>query len=167
MKRQRWWLAWALSLGTVAAPWPLDAATTASFQVSANITTGCLVVGGVSNYGALNFGTFSALATSTATAQLPGSSVKLQCTPGVTLNMQVDGGQNPGTSRNMKAGNSLLAYQLYRDAGFSQSLGIGQSVTVPYSDSNSISLPIYGRLSLPGNVPAGSYSDVVQVQLTW
>lgn len=167
MARPGRWAIACLCAGAASMPWPLGAATTASFQVSANITTGCLVVGGVSNYGALNFGTFSALATGTATAQLPGSSVKLQCTPGVTLNMQVDGGQNPGATRNLKAGGSLLAYQLYRDAGFSQSLGIGQSVTVAYTDSNSISLPIYGRLSLPGNLPAGSYSDVVQVQLTW
>ncbi len=151
----------------LAAPWPLDAATTSIFQVNATVSSGCLVVGGGSHYGTLNFGSWSALSTSTASAALPGNGVTLQCTPGVTLNMKVDGGQNSGASRNLKAGSALVAYQLFRDAGYSQSLGIGQTVTVAYSDSTNISLPIYGRLSLPGNVPAGSYSDVLQVELSW
>ncbi len=156
-----------LTLAALAAPWPLDAATSSTFQVSATITSGCLVVGGGSHYGTLNFGAWSALAIGTASAAVPGTGVTLQCTPGVTLNMKVDGGQNAGTSRNLKGGSSLVAYQLFRDAAYSQSLGIGQSVTVAYSDSTNISLPIYGRLSLPGNVPAGSYSDVLQVELSW
>ncbi|WP_277963234.1 Csu type fimbrial protein [Pseudomonas sp. RIT-To-2] len=160
-------LAGGLALAGLAAAWPLDAATSSSFQVSATVSTGCLVVGGGSNYGTLNFGSWSALATGTATAAVPGTGVTLQCTPGVTLNMKVDGGQNAGTSRNLKAGSALLAYQLYRDAAYSQSLGISQSVTVAYADSTNISLPIYGRLSLPGNLPAGSYSDVLQVELSW
>lgn len=161
------WLKGALLLASLAAPWPLDAATTSTFLVNAAITSGCLVVGSGSNYGSLNFGSWSALATGTATAAVPGTGVKLQCTPGVTLNMKVDGGQNAGTSRNLKAGSALVAYQLFRDAAYSQALGISQSVTVAYSDSTNISLPIYGRLSLPGNVPAGSYSDVLQVELSW
>lgn len=160
-------LAGLLLLATLAAPWPLDAATSSSFQVSATVTSGCLVVGGSSNYGTLNFGTWSALATGTASAAVSAAGVTLQCTPGVTLNMKVDGGQNAGTSRNLKAGNALVAYQLFRDAAYSQSLGISQSVTVAYSDSTNIKLPIYGRLSLPGTAPAGSYSDVVQVELSW
>jgi spore coat protein U-like protein len=64
-------------------------------------------------------------------------------------------------------GSAQVAYQLFRDPGFSQSLGIGQSVSVAYSDANIIRLPIYGQVILPGNQPAGTYSDVLQVQLSW
>ena len=46
----------------------------------------CLVMGGVSNYGNLDFGTQSALATNTAQVQLSGG-MQLQCTPGVTLSI--------------------------------------------------------------------------------
>ena len=48
-----------------ASAWPawIWAATSQNFQVSATITAGCLVVGGVSNYGSLSFGSQSALAT--------------------------------------------------------------------------------------------------------
>lgn len=93
----------------------------------------------------------------------------LQCTPGVTLSMSVDGGMHGSTGRNLQhsSGSAQVAYQLFRDAAFSQSLGIGQNVNVAYSDANNISLPIYGRVQLPGNQPGGTYSDTLQVQLTW
>ncbi|MGY2260442.1 Csu type fimbrial protein [Pseudomonas sp. SDO55104_S430] len=149
-------------------PVPLTAATSQSFQVSATVTAGCLVVGGVSSYGSLNFGSRSALTTGTVQVALTGG-VRLQCTPGVTLNMSVDGGQYNNGGRNMQlgTGSNRVAYQLFRDAAFSQSLGIGQSVAVAYSDANNIRLPIYGQVQLPGNQPGGTYSDVLQVQLSW
>lgn len=157
-----------LLMCTGSAPLPLSAATSQSFQVSATIIPGCLVVGGVSNYGSLNFGSRSALATGTVQVALTGG-VQLQCTPGVTLNMSVDGGQYNSGGRHMQlsSGNNRVAYQLFRDAAFSQSLGIGQSVAVAYSDANNISLPIYGQVQLPGNQPGGTYTDVLQVQLSW
>ena len=149
-------------------PPPLAAVTSQSFQVSATVTAGCLVVGGVSNYGNLGFGSLSALSTSTVRVALSGG-VQLQCTPGVTLNMTVDGGQYNSSGRHLQlnSGSARVAYQLFRDAAYSQSLGIGQSVAVAYSDANNISLPIYGQVQLPGNQPGGTYSDVLQVQLSW
>ena len=95
--------------------------------------------------------------------------VQLQCTPGVTLNMSVDGGQYNNSGRHMQinSGSARVAYALFSDAAYSQSLGIGQSVAVAYSDANNISLPIYGQVQLPGNQPGGTYSDVLQVQLSW
>ncbi|KAB0496437.1 Csu type fimbrial protein [Pseudomonas vancouverensis] len=155
-------------LCSASVPLPLPAATSQSFQVSATVTPGCLVVGGVSNYGNLNFGSNSALATGTVKVALTGG-VQLQCTPGVTLNMSVDGGQYNSSGRHMQLGSTAnrVAYQLFRDAAYSQALGIGQSVAVAYSDANNISLPIYGQVQLPGNLPGGTYSDVLQVQLSW
>lgn len=149
-------------------PLPLAAVTSQSFQVSATVTPGCLVVGGVTNYGSLSFGSQSALATGTVQVALTAG-VQLQCTPGVTMNMTVDGGQYNSSGRHMQltTGSNRVAYQLFRDAAYSQSLGIGQSVAVAYTDANNIRLPIYGQVQLPGNQPGGTYSDVLQVQLTW
>ena len=149
-------------------PLPLAAVTSQSFQVSATVTAGCLVMGGVSNYGNLDFGTQSALATNTVQVQL-SDGVQLQCTPGVTLNMSVDGGQYNSNGRHLQldGGSARVAYQLFSDAAFSENLGIGQSVAVAYSDANNIRLPIYGQVQLPGEQPGGIYSDVLQVQLSW
>jgi spore coat protein U-like protein len=145
-----------------------QAATSANIPVSATVTAGCLVIGGTSNYGTLDFGSASSLATSTLTAALPG--VVLQCTPGVSLTMTVDGGQHNVSGRRLQrvtGGTQQIGYALFRDAGLTQSLGISQSVAVAYSDAANISLPVYGRLVLPGNLPAGQYSDVLQVTLSW
>ncbi|QLG96397.1 spore coat protein U domain-containing protein [Pseudomonas yamanorum] len=149
-------------------PLSLLAVTSQTFQVSATIIPGCLVVGGGSNYGNLTFGTYSALSTSTVSVALSGG-VTLQCTPGVTLNMSVDGGLHNSSGRHMQlnSGSALVTYQLFQDAALSQSLGISQSVSVAYSNANTITLPIYGRVQLPGNQPGGTYSDVLQVQLSW
>lgn len=166
----RIWLAGSLSgLGVLLAG-PLDAATTSSFMVTAQIVAGCLVVGGVSSYGTLDYGTQSALATGAIGSSLGGTTVTFQCTPGVALSMSVDGGQNSASgTRNLKrtGGTQVLAYQLYRDAAYSQSLGIGQSVAVNYTDPTAIKLPVYGRVQLSGTLPAGTYTDVVQVTVTW
>ncbi|MHC8351449.1 Csu type fimbrial protein [Pseudomonas sp. RT4P38] len=149
-------------------PLSLLAVTSQTFQVSATITPGCLVVGGGSNYGSLTFGTYSALSTSSVSVPLNGS-VTLQCTPGVTLNMSVDGGlyNRSGRHLQLNSGSAQVAYQLFQDAALSQSLGISQSVSVAYSNANNITLPIYGQVQLPGNQPGGTYSDVLQVQLSW
>ncbi|MBD9615152.1 spore coat protein U domain-containing protein [Pseudomonas sp. PDM02] len=161
------WAAMALLCAT-GVPLPLAAVTSQSFLVSATVTAGCLVVGGVSNYGSLNYGSQSALATGTVQVALTGD-VQLQCTPGVTMNMTVDGGQYNSSGRHLQltTGSNRVSYQLFRDAAYSQSLGIGQSVAVAYTDANNIRLPIYGQVLLPGNQPGGTYSDVLQVQLSW
>ena len=166
MNRVRW-AALAVCIGW-GMPVSLLAVTSQSFQVSATITPGCLVASGGTNYGSLAFGSYSALATSTASVALT-SSVVLQCTPGVTLSMTVDGGlyNSGGRRMQLNSGTAKVAYQLFRDAAFSQSLGISQSVSVVYSNANNITLPIYGRVQLPGNTPGGTYSDTLQVQLTW
>lgn len=166
MARQGWPTLVLLCAGSL--PLPLAAVTSQSFQVSATVTAGCLVVGGVSNYGSLDFGSRSALATGAVQVALSGG-VQLQCTPGVTLNMSVDGGQynNSGRHLQLSTGSNRVAYALFRDAAFSQALGVGQSVTVAYTDANNIRLPIYGQVQLPGNQPGGTYSDVLQVQLSW
>ena len=149
-------------------PVSLLALTSQSFLVSATITPGCLVSGGVTNYGNLAFGSYSALATSAPSVAL-SSGVTLQCTPGVALSMTVDGGLYNSSGRRMQlnSGTAKVAYQLFSDAAFSQSIGVSQSVSVAYGDANNIVLPIYGRVQLPGNTPGGTYSDTLQVQLSW
>ena len=161
------WAALAVCIGW-GLPVSLLAVTSQTIQVSATITPGCLVASGGSNYGSLGFGSYSALATSAVSVAL-SNSVTLQCTPGVALNMTVDGGlyNSGGRRMQLNSGTAKVAYQLFRDAALSQSIGVSQSVSVAYSNANNITLPIYGRVQLPGNQPGGTYSDTLQVQLTW
>ena len=149
---------------------PLDAALNSTFQVTAQIVAGCLVVGGASNYGVLDYGSQSALSTGILSTSLGGTTVTFQCTPGVALSMSLDGGQNTASGlRYLKRSGSahLQPYQLFRDAAYSQALGIGTSVAVSYTDPTAIKLAVYGRTQLTGTLPAGTYTDVVQVTVTW
>lgn len=144
------------------------AATTATVQVSASIVAGCVVTSTGGLYGTLSFGTYSALSTTAVSVALAGG-VTLQCTPGVSVSMVVDGGLYNASGRHLKVGSGTaqIAYQLFQDAAHSQNLGIAQSVNVPYTNANAISLPIFGYVLLPGNQPAGTYSDTLQVQLSY
>jgi spore coat protein U-like protein len=144
------------------------AATTATVQVSASIVAGCVVTSTGGLYGTLNFGTYSALSTAAVSVALAGG-VTLQCTPGVSVSMVVDGGLHNASGRHLKVGSGTaqIAYQLFQDAAHSQNLGIAQSVNVPYTNASAIRLPIFGYVLLPGNQPVGTYSDTLQVQLSY
>ena len=147
---------------------PLWAALSTTLTVNASIVAGCVVTTTGGLYGTLSFGTYSALSTAPVSVALAGG-VTLQCTPGVSVSMQVDGGLHNVSGRHLKSGSGTaqIAYQLFQDAAHSQSLGIAQSVNVPYANANAITLPIYGYVLLPGNQPAGTYSDTLLVQLSY
>ncbi|KVE37908.1 Csu type fimbrial protein [Burkholderia sp. TSV86] len=146
---------------------------TQTFTVSAQIVAGCGVAGGGAssglNFGMLDFGTYPAVATGQATASVGSGAVQIECAPGSTLKMTIDGGAHASagnTQRNLASGNARIAYRLYSDPGRTQAIAIGQAVSVPVSGT--ITLPIYGALTLPGNgVPAGTYTDTAQVTLSY
>ena len=84
--------------------------------------------------------------------------------------MVIDGGIQPSagnTQRNLQGpGGVQVAYRLYADAAHTQAIGIGQAISIPVSGV--ASLPIYGALTLPGGAaPAGTYTDVAQVTLSY
>ncbi|OMG70840.1 Csu type fimbrial protein [Burkholderia ubonensis] len=147
---------------------------TRTFMVSARIVAGCGVVGGGPgtglDFGSLDFGVHTAVAHGDVSAAAGGSGLQIECTPGSTLKMTIDGGASPSagnTQRNLKgAGGTLIPYRLYADAGHAQSIGVGQAISIPVSGG--IALPIYGALTLPGGTaPAGAYADTAQVTLSY
>ncbi|ANF57620.1 hypothetical protein A5892_09235 [Halotalea alkalilenta] len=155
-----------------------SAAPTSTFQVSATVSEGCLVDGARPAEGAslgmlgwLDFGVDSALSTATHTASLvAGQSVTLNCTPGVALSMWVDGGQHYDDQRRMRHadGSGLLGYSLFSDAAMQQPIAVNQEVPVNTAASpENVQLPLYARLSLPGDASAGSYHDTLVVTLQW
>ena len=158
---------------------PAHAETTAEFTVSAAIAAGCLIdgfgsIGNAGLLGSLDFGQDSALSTATRNASfLAAQTLRLRCTPGVNLTMAIDGGSHAASgSRNLQLGanNALrLAYSLCADAACSQPLAISSGRIIPVSgtNSNDVKLPIYGRLTLPGQANAGTYTDMLTVTLTW
>lgn len=169
----------AVAACTVAGLPVAQAETTAQFDVSATITSGCLVdglgsSGNAGRIGTLDFGIDSTFSTAIHTATTTGGqTIRLRCTPGANLTMSIDGGSHAAAgARNLQLGansSARIAYALCRDAGCTLPIAIGTPYAVPVSGTNSedVLLPVYGRLALPGTRPAGTYTDTLTVTLTW
>ncbi|MEN5017833.1 spore coat U domain-containing protein [Erwinia sp. Eh17-17] len=144
---------------------------TVDFAVTASIVNGCVITGsGPGVFGTLDFGTQPGVGTTTANAAyVQSSGIVLACTPGTTLNMRIDGGSNYTTTRNLRvAGNTnLVAYRLYSNAARTIAIPVSQDVAVTLGNANNITLPIYGQLQLSGVNRAGTYSDTLNVTLSW
>lgn len=158
---------------------PARAETSAQFDVTARIEPGCLVdglgaSGNAGTIGTLDFGQDSSLSTAQHSATTTATqAIRLRCTPGVALNISIDGGAHAGTGlRHLQRGGdavSRIAYSLCSDAACNQPIAIGGSAALLVSAANSsdVRLPIHGRLTLPGGLVPGSYRDTLTVTLTW
>lgn len=98
---------------------------------------------------------------------------RLECNPGTTYQVRVDGGQHGGVGELRYLANDdqqarPIPYRLYRDAAWREPLAVGitQSARVP--DSGSVELPLYARIDQVAWVPrAGLYADLLKVTVTW
>ena len=93
----------------------------------------------------------------------------------VTLQVGPSAGSGAITPRRMSSGSNKLDYNLYRDSGRSQVWGQTpgvDAVTITVTDIPNSSSPrsatfvIYGRIPALQNVPAGAYSDSVQLTVS-
>jgi spore coat protein U-like protein len=147
--------------------------TSRSFQVGATITPGCSVTTGTGAvFGTFNFGTHSGVESGiTSAAFVPNGSLALACTPGVVLSMAIDGGRNYTSVRRMvrTGGTDAVPYRLYTTSSLTASseILVNQAVTVAYTNSNNITLPLFGAAQLTGFSPAGTYTDQLTVTLSW
>jgi len=156
---------------------PARAETSKTFAVSATIAAGCAVdglgtSGNAGTIGSLTFPSQPSVATTTVQASLAGTqAITLRCTPGVSLTMSIDGGLHQAAGRTLQLGatTNRLAYGLCADAACGQAIGINQAtaITVTSANMNDVRLPIYGRLTLPGNRPPGTYTDTLTITLSW
>lgn len=126
-------LLWGLIVGSA------NAIITAQFKAQATIVAGCAVLGTGSLFGTLSFGTYPGTGTGGVNGTfVQNTSLTLACTPGVTLNMAINGGSNFTTVRNvMQSGNSLqLPYRIYTDAAHTNEIIVNQNVPLNISSSN-------------------------------
>lgn len=183
----------ALSTVLALAATGAQAAGNMSGQLNAQMTlqSGCIVSGapgagssGV-NFGALDFGlqpaTFTGVLLATASGGAGGAgATQITCSPDVTaLSVSVSAGNNAGQggsvgtgARAMKLGSSAyLPYEVYSDAALTTPYPTSAnavSVALPGTGS-AFPLPIFGRVNKTSNsaMAAGTYTDVLQVTLSW
>ncbi|MCZ2496907.1 fimbrial major subunit CsuA/B family protein [Xylophilus sp. Kf1] len=147
-------------------------ATKASFTVGATVANGCLVsaapeqtVGVV--FGQFSFAGVSALSASDQTVAL-GASTVLRCTTGADVRLTLDGGQHfDGLLRRMSDGRSFMPYRVTLTTAGNAPVLPGIPVTIPIGATPQ-PLPLRASLLLSGSgLPAGTYTDTVQVTVSW
>jgi len=139
---------------------------TANLNVSATVTQNCTV-----STTALGFGNVNTLSASNVDGT---GGLSVTCTSGTGWTASADAGSGSGAtfaSRRMTAGSDLLSYSLYTDAARSTVWGDGAGSTGTFTGTGSGSgqaVTVYGRVpSGQTSAPAGAYSDVVAVTITY
>jgi spore coat protein U-like protein len=114
----------------------------------------------------LDFGTEGVLdAAVTATTTLG-----VQCTENTAYSVTLSAGGGAGattTTRRMSNGGSTVAYTLYRDAGRTQIWGTGADAQTGTGNGAVQNLIVYGRAPAQTTAPAGTYTDTIQITVTY
>jgi spore coat protein U-like protein len=97
------------------------------------------------------------------------SAISLQCTNGAAWKVGLDNGQHAsGATRRMSGSGGLVTYELYRDNGRTQRWGNAeQDWSTGTGSGTTQNLTVYGRVPAQQARPAGTYTDVVTVSVTY
>lgn len=167
----------AAAMFAVAAATPAFADTsTGTIAVALNVTNACVVNGAGSpsaslgSLGTIQFpdqpGIFG-----NVDGQLVGSlgTLQVQCSPNVSPVLTIGSGANDNAGkRRLAANGNTVAYRLFSDSARANEIGIGQQLPLGVMTTAAVSVPIYARVTSAGQLlAAGSYTDTVQVTLTW
>ena len=115
----------------------------------------------------LSFGSYLANASTPLAGQ---TTLILECTSGVDVEIGLDEGQGAGATvqeRRMMSGTDALRYGLYQDAARVQVWGDTVGVDTVHAQGIGTPQPltIYGQIPASQQVPAGQYSDVITVRV--
>ncbi len=155
----------ALWLAAVAAPALPAAAQTETGQltVSATVLSGCTLIGGTLDFGNYVSGQLGAL-------DAAGQIGFVNCSGELTF--ELDGGiAGDINNRRMNGPDATLAYQIYREGNRTSIWGTGGNAFVlPLPEGATPStgnLTVHGRIPGGQAVPGGSYTDIVNITLSF
>ncbi|CAM5219410.1 hypothetical protein CDEF62S_05530 [Castellaniella defragrans] len=148
-------------------------ATPSSLQAKITITANCAISAAGTN-NALDFGSHVSTESTAATAN--NGSFTVNCTNLTPFNIGLAGssGATNGTGT-MSDGASptphTIGYQLYQDASFStpwgNTTGTGGNTEASVGTGAAVTYTVYGKTTTTLNVPAGSYTDTVAINVTY
>ena len=150
--------------------------TVGTIDLELNVTNACAVNGAssvqsdIGSAGKITFadqpGTFASV-----DGQFVGSlgNLSILCSPGSTPVLTVGAGNHDSSgSHYLNSGTSNVAYRLFTDAARTDEITIGRQIALGTATSAAIAIPIYARATHTGSVlPAGKYTDTVQIVLTF
>ncbi len=154
------------------------ATVTGRIDASLVLISSCQVNGSTAttgvNFGALNFGTQTALFT-TAGAQVlstGGWTMSILCSNGAIPVIKVgagahDGAGTGGTRALSNGGGNFVAYDFFTDSGLTTSLSINGTITLPTSTGVAQTVNLYGKAAGKAGLPPGTYTDTVAIELSF
>lgn len=167
-------LVWGMGLLAAGGCWPVAAVTkTASVNVSTTLVASCTAgttVNGVVSFGTLNFGTTAFLSRAVnVTGQQNAGAIQIKCNNGTAWRVLLGGGNSGNTtSRYLVGGPSAqrVTYNLYTSAAYTT---VWDNVTgvAGTGTGQTLFLPVYGRIPVQATPAIGTYSDTVQVTVSW
>ncbi len=140
------------------------ATTTSTMPVQVTITASCVI----NSTSTLNFGSQGALVGNVDNS----ATVQVQCTNTTPFNIGLDAGLGLGATtsvRKMSSGGNTVNYALYSDSGRTINWGntVGTDTVAGTGTGASQSYTVYGRVP-PQTTPApGTYTDTVNVTVTY
>lgn len=143
---------------------PASAQTSDTFDVTANVVTGCIITAND-----LDFGNYSAVAALPTDAT---STIQVDCSLGAIFEVALDTGSNGGdyTGRLMTNGVDNLTYNLYLDPLYltvwGDDTGATEDVT-GVSLGAPINYTVYGRVTAGQDVSTGAYTDTVTATIAF
>ena len=136
-----------------------DAGQFSTLNVVANVVSNCLV-----QATPMNFGTASLLNQPVSST----STLGVQCTQGTPYQIGLNLGQHAtGSTRYMSSGSAQINYGLYQDSAHTQIWDNLSNQKTGVGSGNVDSQTIYGLVPAQTSVPAGAYSDTVQVLVNY
>ena len=157
---------------------PLEAQTvTGTIDASITLEDACSInneEGSAVDFGSLAFGTHSALFDE-SDAQVAGAGgISVLCSPGVaptfTLLSGLHDNQASPAVHAMQdtAETAFVGYTLYTDSARTTALAVNDTIVLSAFASTPQTIDLYGRaFGDPGNLPAGTYEDTLNVELSW
>jgi spore coat protein U-like protein len=133
---------------------------TDQLTVTATVLSSCSLSGGT-----LNFGQY--ISGQTTDLDVTGTINYVNCSGNLTFALD-GGGSGSVNARQMSSGANRLSYQIYRNPTRSAVWGSGtdaQAVTLLGTQSGTVS--VHGRIPKDQVVPDGTYTDVVNITLTF
>ncbi len=153
----------AMAVVSTAGTSPGRAATaTASLAVQVEVLAGCEISGATLDFGNYQSGQTTDLVSNTTLALR-------NCTVD-TVVVELDGGQTGDTRarRLTGPGGATLSYQLYKGPSLGNMFGDnGAGRTIDMTNRTSLNVPVHGRIRGGQSVPPGTYTDTINVTLTF
>ena len=135
--------------------------TSTTMNVSASVAPSCTV-----RADPLQFGSYT-LAQKGASA-----TIYVTCTKDTNYDIGLDAGSTSGATvdvRKMKSGSNTLNYSIYQNSGYTTVWGetVGSNTVHDTGSGTEQQIPVYGMIPANQQAPIGSYTDTVNVKVTF